>query len=137
MDRSPLWTRVEVEVGVGVRNKERRAAKAKDRQRRAQERAARGPLDDDPFDLGHVTRNRWIQDTFIAALSAVDLDRPGSASVHIRALADATRRPDFAPLIDTILVAIVDDQVCHLWKRGWQPADVVRALRRTVKAGEL
>jgi hypothetical protein len=59
------------------------------------------------------------------------------ASVHVQTLADATRKPDFAPLIDTILVDVVDDQVSRLWKRGWQPADVVRALRRTFKTSEL
>jgi hypothetical protein len=85
---------------VGVRNKERRASKAKDRQRHARERAARGPVDEDLLDLGVATRARWVRDKLIAALDAVDLERPGAPVAQIQALADASGKPDFAPLID-------------------------------------
>jgi len=122
---------------VGIRNKERRAAKAKDRQRRARDRAARGQVDDDPLDFGVDARAWWVHDTLIAALNAVDLDRPGAPIAQVQTLADATRKPDFAPLIDNVLVELVSDQVPRLWKRGWQPADVVCTLRRSLKVSDL
>ena len=135
--RSEQCAGTEVEVGVGVRNKERRSTKAKDRQRRARERAARGPLDDDHLDLGVATRARWVHDTLIAALDAVDFDRLGAPIAQVQRLADATTKPDFAPLIDDVLVELVSDQMPRLWKRGWQPADVVRTLHRILKSADL
>jgi hypothetical protein len=122
---------------VGVRNKERRAAKAKARQRRARERATSGPLDDDHLDFGVATRVWWVHDTLIAALNAVDFDQLGAPIAQVQSLADATTKPDFAPLIDDVLVELVSDQVPRLWKRGWQPADVVRALRRSLRVADL
>jgi hypothetical protein len=122
---------------VGVRNKERRAAKAKERQRRARERAARDPLDDDHLDLGAATRARWVHDTLVAALDTVDFDQRGAPVAGAQSLADAATRPDFGPLIDNALVYLVSAQVAGLWKRGWQPADVVRVLRRGLKVADL
>lgn len=122
---------------MGVRNKKRRAAKANDRHRRARERAARGSVDDDLVGLGVATRARWVHDTLVAALKAVDLERPDAPIAQVLTLAEATRRPDFAPIIDEVLVELVSDQMRRLWKRGWQPADVVRVLRRSLKAADL
>ena len=122
---------------MGLKNKQRRAAKAKDRQRRARERAAPGPADEDLFDLGTFTRNRWVHDKLIAALDAVDFERPAVPNAKVQALADARGRPDLAAYIDSALAEVVNSQVPSLWKRGWQPADVARTLRRSFKASEL
>jgi hypothetical protein len=125
---------------VGVNNRERRAAKAKDRQRRARAQAAsHSPVEQDygPHDFGVATRARWVHDKLIAALTAVDLERPGASIAAVQVLADATRKPDFAPLIDSVLAEVVSDQMPRLWERGWQPADVVRVLRRSLKAADL
>jgi hypothetical protein len=122
---------------VGVRNKERRAAKAKDRQRRTRERMARQPVDPDLVEFGVAASLRWVQDMVLAALSAVDLDRPDASLAPVRALAEATGKPDFAPLIDQLLAELISRQVAPLWKRGWLPADVSRVLRRLVKVTDL
>ena len=124
---------------MGVKNRERRASKAKDRQRRARERAAGVPAheDDSPPDFSTATRTRWVRDRLIAALDSVDLDRTDGPAAEVSALVHASRMPAFASLIDSVLVDVVSDQMPRLWKRGWQPTDVVRTLRRVLKCADL
>jgi hypothetical protein len=121
---------------VGVRNKERRQAKAKDRQRRARGRSTAGY-----YAHGHHSARCPDCET-ISPRDAVALlvmsasvtcrhDVPAATDPTVCRLAELYDSDDeLAGHIDTALICLLNEQITGVWRDGWQPSDIVGALRR-------
>jgi hypothetical protein len=112
---------------MGKNNRQRRAAKARTRSRQRQHHGASGP--------GSST---WSQptygtpgDRFIAAVYAQQSGDDGTARRAVGALAGET-----PSAVASEVAGLLEQQVSHSWRHGWQPVDLDRAAQRELdKAG--
>jgi hypothetical protein len=89
-------------------------------------------------DLGHETSAAevgvLVHEAELAALRALDLgDRPGVEGAAAR-LAAVTADPARRRLAEQALLSDLQRSVTHLWRTGWQPADVARVADRRLGA---
>jgi hypothetical protein len=121
---------------VGVRNKERRRAKAKGRQKRARAHSAAGYLGhghhpDDCPDCAQVFADEAVALMVLSTSMTCRHDVPAANDPNVIRLAELYESDDdLAGHIDAALVDLLTERITGAWEDGWQPADIVRVLRR-------
>ncbi|MGI9033076.1 MAG: DUF2786 domain-containing protein [Acidimicrobiales bacterium] len=109
-------------------NRDRRRAK---KQRRHQEHRARANRGDRRVDGGAHSHDDRIRDAVLAAALAFRFDPPATYRAHLDALAAVATATGPAP-IDRAVAWWLERGLDRAWESGWQPADVMRAVRRTL-----
>lgn len=114
---------------MGKANRERRRAKEKERGRRQQGRGGPGG---DAFGFPRWQPRPSPEEIVTGLLSAaldarLDRDEAGF-SQYATALAEAPA--ELRPIVDRLLLAMLNDHVTFAWRNGWQPADVIRMVGR-------
>ena len=144
MDGQTARRQIDWVVTVGAKNRERRRAKQKARQkqqRSRQERAGfefgRGararPVSGDPFGLidGGV-RPAQVVDLLVGeAMHALHAKDDDAVQTCCDVLVDGPGGTDGRRAMDAALTAVLQRDLTAAWRRGWQPADVVRVAQRS------
>ena len=122
---------------MGVNNRQRRRAKQQRRWRAERARRA-GPerLDGTGGDGGRSGRldDRAVREAVLAAAQAYRFESPAAYQSHLDTVAtvEGVAGPQ---AVDDAIAWWTDRGLDRAWGSGWQPADVVRAVRRTLGAG--
>jgi hypothetical protein len=139
-----VWRRTELVVTVGTNNRERRRAKQKareERQRRLRERTSSdqgsgpSPFGGPPFGGifspggARVSPADLVEAIARHAVEALHAKNDEAVRRHCAALTDTGPGGRRLP-VDAALPAILQRELTGVWRRGWQPADVVRSARR-------
>ncbi|MGI8686038.1 MAG: DUF2786 domain-containing protein [Acidimicrobiales bacterium] len=124
---------------MGVNNRQRREAKKRQKKQRAGQRFYAGvPPRQDRFDgarvgEGHVDKEQVARNGVLAAAQYFRADPEGGYPATLDSLASIEDR--FGPgIIHRAVTHWFDYVLDAAWTRGWQPADVMRHLRRTLTA---
>ncbi|HKB31265.1 MAG TPA: DUF2786 domain-containing protein [Streptosporangiaceae bacterium] len=121
---------------MGKANRQRRRAKEKDRKRRHAGRP--GPA---PRPAGPASASAGLPPAQLAAQLVADAVQARSGAdgpAFLRCAAQLAERPgvaDWWRITEGALMGALEDRVTAVWRYGWQPADVVRAVGRELGSG--
>lgn len=110
---------------MGRRNKERRAAKARAKQRHRRGASAPGGFADGQW----FSSAQAIELTLMSAAHAVASGEPQVARDCSTELTGADS-PIEPRLLGRVAIGYLSDTFAHLWRCGWQPADLAALIRR-------